>query len=159
MNFNIVDGDNQYRELLPVFSEMYNDKQIRVTEIKKQLGIGVNEYKKLRRDAIQEGLVKPRTKQYKRKRSYKTNPKYVQKTIYKGIEYYQIHRVFNGKRYYYGNFRNYRQAERMVELLYENDWDINKRDELKEQVMMEWKEKKRNTANVVIPGDQEHYQK
>ena len=53
------------------------------------------------------------------------------------------------------SFRNYRQAERMVELLYENDWDINKRDELKQQVMMEWKEKKRNTANVVIPGDQE----
>lgn len=27
MNFNIVDGDNQYRELLPKFSELYNDKQ------------------------------------------------------------------------------------------------------------------------------------
>lgn len=34
MNFNIVDGDNGYRELLPKFSEMYNDKQIRVATIK-----------------------------------------------------------------------------------------------------------------------------
>ena len=147
MNFNIVDGDNGYRELLPKFSEMYNDNQIPVATIKEQLNLNPNKYCKLRRDAIEEGLVTPR-RHFIKKGSYKTNPRYISQSVIRGIEYYSVHRGFNGKRYYFGNFKDIRQAERMVELLYENDWDINKRDELKEQVMMEWKEKKRNTVSV-----------
>ena len=138
MNFHVVDGDNQYREFLPVFSEMYNDKQIRVATIKEQLGLCQNDYRKLRRDAIQEGLVKPRPVGYKRKTSYKTNPRYVCKSISKGIVYFLVTKTVNGKRIFYGSFKDIRQADRMVELLKENDWDINKRDELKQQVLREW---------------------
>ena len=139
MNFNIVDGDNGYRELLPKFSELYNDKQIRVATIKKQLGLCQNDYRKLRRDAIKEGLITPRTKPYNTKKpTYKTNPRYVCKSISKGIVYFIVTRTINGKRIFYGNFKDIRQADRMVELLKENDWDINKRDELKQQVLEEW---------------------
>lgn len=139
MNFNIVDGDNGYRELLPVFSELYNDKQIRVATIKEQLGLCQNDYRKLRRDAIEEGLILPRTKPYNTKKpTYKTNPRYVYKSIKKGIVYFTVTRTINGKRIFYGNFKDIRQADRMVELLKENDWDINKRDELKQQVLREW---------------------
>lgn len=159
MNFTIVDGDYDYRELLPRFSELYNDNYIPVTEIMDKLGLNQNTYRKLRRDAIEEELVQPRRTKYKRKTSYKINPKYISKVHHGRFEYYKVIKRIDSKVVYFGYFKDYRQAERMVELLYENDWDINKRDELKQQVMMEWKEKKRNTANVVIPGDQEHYQK
>ena len=46
--------------------------------------------------------------------------------------------IDNIRRIFYGSFKDIRQADRMVELLKENDWDINKRDELKEQVLGEW---------------------
>jgi hypothetical protein len=159
MNFKIIDGDNGYRELLPVFSEMYNDNQIPVATIKEQLSLGQNDYRKLRRDAIEEGLCNPRRKAYKKKLPYKVNPKHIGTQYRGGVEYFKVIKSINGKRVYFGYFKDYRQAERMVELLKENNWDISLRNKLKEQVMMEWKEKKRNTANVVIPGDQEHCQR
>ena len=85
MNFHVVDGDNQYREFLPVFSEMYNDKQMRVATIKEQLGLCQNDYRKLRRDAIQEGLVKPRPVGFKRKTRVDEIGSSVVKNLFKRI--------------------------------------------------------------------------
>ena len=138
MNFTIVDGDNTYRELLPRFSELYNDDYIPVTEIMDRLGLNMNTYRKLRRDAIEEDLVTPRRAKYKRKTSYKINPKYISKVHHGRFEYYKVIKRIDSKVIYFGYFKDYRQAERMVELLKEHDWDISKRDELKEQVLREW---------------------
>lgn len=137
MNFNIIDGDNNYRNRLPEFSRLYNDKNIPVATIKTGMNLSQSEYKKLRRDAIQEGLVTPRTKEYKTKESYKTNPQYVYRQLSKGS--YHVIRSINGKRCYYGSFNDYRQAKRMVELLKEYNWDITLRTELKERVLNEMK--------------------
>lgn len=141
MNFTIVDGDNTYRELLPRFSELYNDDYIPVTEIMDRLGLNMNTYRKLRRDAIEEDLVIPRRAKYKRKTSYKINPKYISKERRGRFEYYKVINRIDSKVIYYGYFKDYRQAERMVELLVECDWDVTRRHELKEQVLREFKER------------------
>ena len=141
MNFQIIDGDNGYRELLPEFSKLYNDDYIPVTEIMGRLGLNMNTYRKLRRDAIEEDLVIPRRAKYKRKTSYKINPKYISKVHHGRFEYYKVIKRIDSKVIYFGYFKDYRQAERMVELLVECDWDINRRHELKEQVLMEFKER------------------
>ena len=138
MNFNIVDGDNGYRELLPEFSKLYNDDYIPVTEIMDRLGLNMNTYRKLRRDAIEEDLVVPRRAKYKKKISYKINPKYISKAHRGRFEYYRVVKRIDSKVLYFGYFKDYRQAERMVELLKENDWDISLRTKLKEQVLREW---------------------
>ena len=138
MNFNIVDGDNGYRELLPEFSKLYNDDYIPVTEIMDRLGLNMNTYRKLRRDAIEEDLVIPRRAKYKKKISYKINPKYISKAHRGRFEYYRVVKRIDSKVLYFGYFKDYRQAERMVELLKENDWDISLRTKLKEQVLREW---------------------
>ena len=138
MNFQIIDGDNTYRELLPEFSKLYNDDYIPVTEIMDRLGLNMNTYRKLRRDAIEEDLVVPRRAKYKRKTSYKINPKYISKQHHGNFEYYKVIKRIDSKVIYFGYFKDIRQAERMVELLKENDWDISLRTKLKEQVLREW---------------------
>ena len=139
MNFTIVDGDNTYRELLPRFSELYNDDYIPVTEIMDRLGLNQNTYRKLRRDAIEEELIEPRRTKYKRKTSYKINPKYISKVHHGRFEYYKVIKRIDSKVVYFGYFKDIRQADRFVELLKENDWDRSKRKQLKEQVLNESK--------------------
>lgn len=141
MNFTIVDGDYDYRKLLPEFSELYNDDYIPVTEIMDRLGLNQNSYRKLRRDAIEEELVQPRRTKYKRKTSYKINPKYISKERRGHFEFYKVVKRIDSKVIYFGYFKDYRQAERMVELLVECDWDVTRRQELKEQVLREFKER------------------
>ena len=140
MNFTVIDGDQEYRSKLPDFVDLYNNKNIPVTKIKSRLKLGTNEYRKLRRDAIEEGLITLRTKPYNTKKpTYKTNPRYVSKSTHGNLEYYIVTKTINGKHVFYGSFKDIRQADRMVELLKECNWDRSKRKELKEQVLNESK--------------------
>lgn len=140
MNFTVIDGDQNYRNKLGDFVDLYNNRSIPVTQIKRLLSLGTNEYRKLRRDAIEEGLITLRTKPYHtKKETYKTNPRYVSKSTHGNLEYYIVTKTINGKHVFYGSFKDIRQADRMVELLKECDWDRSKRKELKEQVLNESK--------------------
>lgn len=134
MNFNIIDGDQDWMDLIPTFTEMYNDTNIRVSEIKSRMGIGQNTYTKLRRHCKDEGLIHLRTREYKKKVS---TPRYWHHTVAKGIEYYKVVKRVNGEIVHFGSFKDARQAERFVELMKECDWDYNRRDALKQQVLNE----------------------
>ena len=113
MNFTVIDGDQEYRSKLPDFVDLYNNKNIPVNKIKTRLGLGTNEYRKLRRDAIEEGLITLRTKPYNTKKpTYKTNPRYVSKSTNGNRDYFIVTKTTNGKHQFYGSFKDIRQADR-----------------------------------------------
>ena len=120
MNFTVIDGDQEYRSKLPDFVDLYNNRSIPVT--------------------MEEGLINLRTKPYNTKKpTYKTNPRYVSKSTNGNRDYFIVTKTINGKHVFYGSFKDIRQADRMVELLKECNWDRSKRKELKEQVLNESK--------------------
>ena len=136
MNFKIIDGNDDYMNLLPEFSRLYNDKRVPVLDIRKRLGINQKQYSNLRREANNAGLINMRTKPYKEREKHITPPKHIYHRL--GVRSpYAIIKRYNGKSYYYGAFPKYRQAERMVELLKEHNWDIRLKDELKKRVLEE----------------------
>ena len=138
MNFNIVDGDNDYLDLLPEFAELYNNKDIPASKIPEMLGVTRPTYRKLRRDALEEDLITLRHKPKRKRETYKTAPKNYSHQVCKGIEYYHVQKRIDGKLLHFATFKDARQAERMVELLRECDWDRSKVDELKARVMEEF---------------------
>lgn len=137
MNFNIIDGNNDWLDLTPTFIELYNNPEIRVQKIIEKLGINLGTYRKLRRHCIENNLVSKRKAHRPKKRTYKTHPKYYCHTVQKGIEYYHVQKRIDGKSVYFANFKNVRDAERMVELLIECDWDKSQVDRLKSEVLSE----------------------
>ena len=137
MNFNIVDGNRDYMDLLPKFVELYNNPEIRTKKILSQLSIGIPEYRKLRREAVSEGLITLRKQSRKKKKTCRTNPKYYSHHVTKGIEYYHVQKHINGKLTHFATFKDARHAKRMVELLKECDWDKSMVEVLKERVLNE----------------------
>ena len=137
MNFQIIDGDQDWLQLIPEFTRLYNNKNIRVNTIKKRINIGKNTYFKLLRECREKGLITPRRRPNKKPDTYKTKPKYYHHAVTKGIEYYRVVKRINGENTYFAQFKKARQAELMVEKLKECDWDYSRRYELKREVLSE----------------------
>jgi hypothetical protein len=137
MNFNIIDGNDDYLDHTQEFIELYNNPEITVPKIREKLDITLSTYRKLRKHCIENKLVSKRKSHRPRKRTYKTNPKYYCHTVQRGIEYYHVQRRVNGEMVHFANFKKAKHAERMVELLIECDWDKSKVPELKELVLNE----------------------
>ena len=137
MNFNIIDGNDDYLDLTPDFIELYNNPEITVRKIQEKLNINLGTYRKLRRHCIENNYINKRKAHRPKKRTYKTNPKYYCHTVQKGIEYYHVQRRLNGEMVHFANFKKAKHAKRMVELLTECNWDKSRAKELKEVVLNE----------------------
>ena len=106
--------------------ELYN-AGMPTRKIRKVLGLEFNEYQKLYRELRNNNEITPRKfGRPPRKRKPVKNFSYI-----RSGGTYQIHK--NGR--YYGHVRTYKQAERLVELLRENDWNIDLFNNLKKQVI------------------------
>ena len=134
MNFNIIDGDDHYIEQAPEFARLYNDPDITVQEIKNRMGLTKNPYEKLRKYCLEHGLIRG-LRGYKPKSL--NNPRYYTHTVQRGIEYWIVNKTINGRLVHFATFKKQKQAERMVELLKECNWDIDCKDVLKERVLNE----------------------
>ena len=121
LNFNIVDGNNDYLDLVPTFTELYNDKSIKVAEIKRRLGLTKNSYNQLWKYCKEECLITPRRKPNRKKPSYKTNPKYYSQTRRGNVEYWTI----TYKQEYFCTCKSVKEAEYVVARLKECNWDKN----------------------------------
>ena len=119
MNFNIIDGDNDYLQYTDAFAELYNDNNVKVNDIRERLQISRGVYRKLRRHCIQNGLIKSRRKPYKKRETYKTNPKNYSQTRRGDVEYFTVTK--NHK--HYCNCKTAKEAEYIVSRLRECDWD------------------------------------
>ena len=137
MNFNIIDGNNDWINLTPTFIELYNNPEITVPKIRETLKITNNEYRKLRKHCIENNYVSKRKTFRPKKRTYKTDPKYYSPTTTRGITYFRVAKHINGHYTYFCEFKKAQQAELMVEKLKECDWDKSQVDRLKSEVLSE----------------------
>ena len=133
MNFNIIDGNDDYLEKLPMFVEAYNGNQLSIPELKAELDLSPGDYRKLRKAAIEENLITLKRRGRKKKRTYKTNPKHYGKTMTKGIHYWRVYR----KETYYCNVKTEEQAKEIVKRLEAVNWDKTQAQRIKEEVIKE----------------------
>ena len=131
MNFNVIDGDRNYLQKTEAFVEEYNRNYLSVTKLCEKLNITRNEYRKLRKHCVEENLITLKRKPNKRKKTYRTHPKYYSKTITRGQVYWKVHK--NNK--YICNCKTRQQAEEIVKRLKKVDWDLKYLNNIKEDVM------------------------
>lgn len=133
MNFNIIDGNDDYLNKLPAFVEAYNSNKLSIPELQQELNITNSEYRKLRKAGIEENLITLKRRGRKKKRTYKTNPKHYGKTMTKGIHYWRVYR----KETYYCNVKTEAQAKEIVRRLEACNWDKSQAARIKEEVISE----------------------
>ena len=133
MNFNIIDGNDDYLNKLPEFVEAYNGNKLSIPELQQELNITNSEYRKLRKAGIEENLITLKRRGRKKKRTYKTNPKHYSSHLIKGRFYWKIHY----KDDYYGNVKTEKQAKEMVRRLEAVNWDKSQAQRIKEEVIRE----------------------
>ena len=137
MNFNIIDGNNDWLDLTPDFIQLYNNPENTVSKIREKLGINLGTYRKLRRHCVENGLVNKRKAYRPKKKTCRTHPRYYTHSVTKGIEYYHVNRRQGDKVIIYATFKNAKQAELMVEKLKECGWDKKQAERLKSEVLSE----------------------
>ena len=130
MNFSIRDGDNDYLDKLPEFVKEYNNNDLNIEEIILKLDITMCEYRKLRRQGLEDGSITLRRKPNKPKESYKNNPKNYSHTLNGGHTYFTITK----NNTYYTSCKTERQAKEIVRRLRACGWDKSKVDLIKESV-------------------------
>ena len=119
MNFNIIDGNDNYLQLTHEFSQLYNNPKIPITTIKKTLKINNNTYNKLIRETEQKGLIKRRRRPYKKKTSYRKKPKHYYLLRHGKYQYYCIR--YLGE--YYCICKTIEETEYVIKKLKECNWD------------------------------------
>lgn len=140
MEFNIIDGNDNYLELADEFAKYYNIHTLSKNKLKQIMGINENTYRKLLKYCKEEQMINLRYKYNnwgKRKQNQKTHPQNYNKITTRGHTYWVVNKYVDGVRLHFAMFKKKSQAKRMVELLKECDWDYTKRFELKEQVLNE----------------------
>ena len=112
VNFKVIENDYIDRESeFQEWVRLYNSEML-VKDINKKLNVSPYMYKKYRKRALQEGLIKDRRKEYKPKYYYKSNTG----------TYKVHHRNSEGKIIYYGTYKTQKEAEARVDELIKNNW-------------------------------------
>ena len=135
MNFNIVDGDDDWISLVDTFVHAYNHTSMTVNEICESLKIEYNIYRKLRKYCLEEELIIPRRGKQPSFGGYRRSPSYIGRCLTGGGEYWQIRKFINGTVKYFGNYRRYSDAEKVVNRLIMCDWDKSQLDSIREEVL------------------------
>ena len=133
MNFNIIDGNDDYLDKLPEFVEAYNGNKLSIPELREELDISQSDYRKLRKAAIEENLITLKRRGRKKKKTYRTHPKYYGKNITKGISYWRVYK----NETHYCNVKTEEQAKEIVKRLEAVNWDKSQAARIKEEVIRE----------------------
>ena len=132
MEFHIINGNDDYLNKTPEFAEEYNKGELSVPKLKEKLNLTNNEYRKLRKHCIEEGLI---TLKKKGRRKKQKTPKYYYMINRTGKPYYEIRKW--GK--FYCNTSTESQAKEIVRRLKKCNWDISQVDLIKKNVIDEIK--------------------
>ena len=130
MNFNIINGDDDYLQRVPEFVELYNANYLSVEKIIETMQIRRTTYRKLRKYCLEEGLINLRRKPNKKKENCKTNPKNYSHTLNRGHTYFTDYK--NGV--HYTSCKTEAQAKEIVRRLRACNWDKSKVEMIKEDV-------------------------
>lgn len=112
MNYNIIEGSNDYYEKYDLFVKAYNDG-VNVRKIRTDLSLTSHRYQQYKKQALDEGKIKPR-------RDMK-NPKYYTRTP---NGHYIITKRDNEsqKMRSYGTYHTLEETLKMIEFLKKNNW-------------------------------------
>lgn len=112
MSFNIIRGDNDYYEKYDLFVKAYNDG-VKVRQIRDDLGLTSRRYQQYKKQALDEGKIKPRRDMM--------NPKYYTRT--KNGHYIIVKRDVNARRMRsYGTYHTLEETLKVIEELKKNNW-------------------------------------
>ena len=124
VDFKIVEQSESYEEYYDdylLFVALYNDKNVTVKQIRKELNLSRNKYKHYLNKALEKGDVV--------NRNTHINPKYYTKHKNKYVVYHWDKK--SKCLVYYGTFRRECHARRVVEELEKVDWDKRYMDWIK----------------------------
>ena len=129
----VIDGNNDYLLRKNEFAELYNNTTISVREIQKRLKLTLSQYRKLRKECEEAGLINLRYATHKKKERI---PKY-----YSPVNRSIHHESYNVRRrgVYYCVCKTVEEAELTVKKLKECDWDKSQIERIKKEVKEELK--------------------
>lgn len=143
MKFRVIENSppshlDKYEE----FIKLYNDGQIKVEAIRRELGWSVNVYERARRQALSEGRIANRHSGGNiKKKPEKSPPKYysynrnAQKFVVK--KWVRDDATGVRREYYYGAYKDEGAVQRVVEELKKVGWDINRLEDIKSKLRSE----------------------
>ena len=111
-NFRIIEGYDNYYDKYKLFVEAYN-KGINVRKIRDNLGLTSHRYQQYKKEALEEGKIKPR-------RDMK-NPKYYTKTA-NGNYIIAKRDAETMKMISYGTYHTLEETLQIIEKLKKNNW-------------------------------------
>lgn len=134
MNFNIIDGNDDYLNKLPEFVEAYNGNKLSIPELREELDISQSDYRKLRKAAIEENLITLKTRGRKKTSKPIVKPRNYSRCKSKGYIYYNIYKNDS----HYCSVKTETQAQEIVRRLTACNWDKTQADRIKEEVIKEY---------------------
>ena len=134
MNFRIIEGNDDYMDKLPEFVEAYNSNKLSVPDLRKELDLSRNDYRKLRKHCFEENLVTPKTRG--RRKKQKTFPKPRNYSKYKAQGKYTYYTIYHNDTHYC-NVKTEAQAKEIVKRLTAVDWDKTQAPRIKQEVISE----------------------
>ena len=123
-NFQIHESDwtkDFYTNYNQIKQDLSNGMKIK--DIRTKYGLTKGKWGTYRKELIQEGLLKPRTK-------IKEDAKFY--TAYRNR--FHVQKIIDGKKYHIGTFRTEAQAKYCVRLMRECDWDLNELPRIKKEI-------------------------
>lgn len=144
MNFRIVENPTpEYVEKYDEFVELYNDLNVKVSDVHKILGWSTNTFEQAKARALEEGRIELR-KPYMRNKWKKGQylPKNYSYDRHSG-KYIVKKTIFNKDTgvsdiVYFGIYSKEEVAKRIVEELRGVDWDKNELDNIRDRVKLEF---------------------
>lgn len=120
MNFKVVNGTD-YTDIEDDFIKLYNDLDVRASEIPERLGITTSNYQRLRRHLHKEGRIELRQQMFKR------TPKQKHDNHIFRIDFRKSRKPYYAVRYTGGEYCcsciSYEEAEEVVRRLEACNWD------------------------------------
>ena len=133
MNFNIIDGNDDYLDKLPEFVEAYNGNKLSIPELREELDISQSDYRKLRKAAIEENLITLKTRGRKKTSKPIVKPRNYSRYKSRGYIYYNIYK----NDIHYCSVKTEQQAQEIVKRLEAVNWDKTQAQRIKEEVIKE----------------------
>lgn len=138
MKFNLIEGDPEdYWEKYEQFIKLYNNNEIKVTEIKKQLNLTNGEYRRYRRHAIKENRldIDTRNPNYQSLVGRPKKQKPPVKNYSRSGGRFYVSKNINGERISFGGYSSERIAKQIVSKLKECNWDKTQLHRIQKEVM------------------------
>lgn len=143
VSFRLIEnGCPAYVEKYEEFIELYNNPEIRVEDIRKQLGWGTKVYNDARKQALKENRIMDRRSpnSIKNCKGRPVKPKHKPKHYYYdwwSDKFVIVKRYYVDKKdvvVYYGRYDKEDTAKQIVEELKKVDWDKNKLPQIKKEL-------------------------